>query len=256
MVAKMEHFELSGLEMDRYARQIALPHVGYAGQLKLKRSSVLVVGVGGLGSVSALYLTLAGVGRIGLIEDDRVSLDNLHRQILYTTEDIGESKLPLAAQKLREHNPEVSIIPYPQRLTLENAPDIVKDFDLVVDGTDNMMSRQVINQVCVAQDKAYIFGAVNLFDGQVSVFHASQGPCLACLFPNLRQVQEERQIEQLALLNTVPAVVAALQAAEVVKMILGLGKALIGQLLIYNALTVAFERVGFEKNASCPVCGA
>lgn len=253
MVDEMKFSEKSAL--DRYARHIALPHVGGAGQLKLKAASALVVGLGGLGSVSALYLTLAGLGKMGLVEDDQVDLSNLQRQILYTSEDIGQSKIDLAVQRLKDHNPEVEIMPFPQRLTPDNAPSIIQDFDLVVDGTDNLTTRHVINQVCVAQDKPYVYGAVNLFDGQVSVFHASKGPCLACLYPQIRQAERDKREDQLAVLNALPAVVGALQAAETLKVIIGMGKPLIGQLLIYNALAVAFEQVIVEKNPNCPVCG-
>lgn len=241
--------------LERYARHIALPHVGGAGQSKLKAASALVVGLGGLGSVSALYLTLAGLGKIGLVDDDQVNLSNLHRQILYTSADIGQTKMDLAFEKLKSHNPEVEIVPYPQRLTSDNASSIIQNFDLVVDGTDNLSTRYVINQVCVAQDKPYVYGAVNLFDGHVSVFHASKGPCLACLYPQIQQAQREKREDQLAVLNTLPAVVGALQAAEVIKVLVGMGKPLIGQLLIYNALAVAFEHVIVEKKPNCPVCG-
>lgn len=255
MADEMINEKLSVLELERYHRHLYLPHVGERGQVQLKQASALVVGVGGLGTINSLYLTLAGIGTLGLIEDDCVSLDNLHRQILYKTEDIGTSKLTIAAQRLKEHNPEVDLQVFAQRLTQDNAHVIISNFDMVVDGTDNLQTRQVINQTCVAQDKPYVYGAVNLFDGQVSVFHASQGPCLACLFPQVPQEEQEKQPEQLAVLNTLPAVVGSLQTTEVFKLIVGLGKPLIGKLLIYNALNVTFERVNVEKNPNCAVCG-
>ena len=254
MVDDVNGLELSPSELMRYTRHMSLPHVGHEGQLRIKRASALVVGVGGLGSVSALYLTLAGIGTLGLIEDDQVSLDNLHRQGLYITGDVGSSKLASAAQKLKAHNPEVGFKLFPQRLDADNVQAIVRDFDLVVDGTDNMKTRQIINQSCVSQDKPYVYGAVNVFDGQVSVFHAAQGPCLACLFPQALQDEKEKQSEELAVLNTLPAVVGALQSAEVLKLVVGMGKPLIGKLLIYNALNAAVERVNIEKNPNCPVC--
>jgi adenylyltransferase/sulfurtransferase len=253
MEDEMTSDEISAIE--RYARQIALPHVGGAGQLKLKSASALVVGLGGLGSISALYLTLAGLGKIGLVDDDHVNLSNLQRQILYTSKDISQNKLDLAVKKLHSHNPEVEIISYPQRLTPDNASAMIEGFDMVVDGSDSLSTRNVINQVCVTQDKPYIYGAVNLFDGLVSVFHASKGPCLACLYPQNQLAQRDKSEDQLAVLNTLPAVVGALQAAEALKIIIGMGKPLIGQLLIYNALAVAFEHIIVEKKPTCPVCG-
>ena len=251
----MNKIDLTVLELERYTRHVSLPHMGSEGQQRLKGASVLIVGLGGLGSVSALYLTLAGVGRVGLIEKDRVSLHNLHRQILYTSDDLGEDKLSLAAHSLKQHNPEVDLKTYPQRLTQDNALDIIKDFDLVIDGTDNLETRHVINRTCVSLGKAFIYAAVNLFDGQISVFQASQGPCLACVFPQISQAEQEKSPEHLAVLNTLPAVVGALQAAEAIKMITGLGKPLIGKLLIYNALNATFERVEIQKNPICQVCG-
>lgn len=251
----MDKIEFSSSELVRFSRHMSLPRFGHEGQAQIKRSSALVVGLGGLGSVSALYLALAGIGTLGLIEDDQVSLDNLHRQILYRTEDIGASKVDLAAQRLKQHNPEVNLKVFPQRLDWDNAQEIAEDFDLVVDGTDNLMTRQVINQTCVAQDKPYVYGAVNLFDGQVSVFHASQGPCLACIFPQAPDEEQEKQAEQLAVLSTLPAVVGSFQTTEVLKLIVGMGNPLVGKLLIYNALNAVVEQINLEKDPDCSVCG-
>jgi molybdopterin/thiamine biosynthesis adenylyltransferase len=256
MAAEMDKKEITDLEFERYTRHVLLPHMGSEGQQKLKASSVLVVGVGGLGCVSALYLTLAGVGRIGLVEDDLVSLNNLHRQVLYTNDDLGKDKLSLAAHRLEHHNPKVEFETYPQRLTQDNALDIIQGFDLVIDGTDNLETRHVINRTCAGLGKAFIYGAVNLFDGQVSVFKASQGPCLACVFPHIMQTEKEKSPERLAVLNTLPGVVGALQATEAIKLITGLGKTLIGKLLIYTALNAAFEQVEIYKNLACLVCGS
>jgi molybdopterin/thiamine biosynthesis adenylyltransferase len=255
MAAEMDKKELTDSELERYTRHVSLPHMGSEGQQRLKDASVLVVGLGGLGCVSALYLTLAGVGRVGLIEDDRVSLHNLHRQILYTNDDLGKGKLFLAAHKLEQHNPQVEFKTYPQRLTQDNALDIIRDFDLVIDGTDNLETRHVINRTCAFLGNVFIYGAVNLFDGQVSVFQASQGPCLACVFPQIPQSGQEKSPEHLAVLSTVPAVIGALQAAEAFKIITGLGTPLIGKLLIYNAFNSTFEKVDINKNPACQVCG-
>ena len=251
----MNESDLSTSELARYTRHLALPHMGHEGQSRIKQASVLIVGLGGLGSVSALYLTGAGIGRIGLIEDDTVSLDNLQRQILYTTDDVGSSKLAVAAKRLKAHNPEVNFDLFSQRFNFDNGKSIVENFDLVVDGTDNLVSRQIINQVCVDLRKPYIFGAVNLFDGQVSVFDSVRGPCMACLFPHAPLQENDKQAEQLAVLNTLPALIASLQTAEVLKIIVGMGKPLIGKLLIYNALNASFDHVTIHKNPNCPVCG-
>jgi adenylyltransferase/sulfurtransferase len=255
MAAEMDNKTLTDLELERYTRHVHLPHMGTEGQQKLKVGSVLVVGLGGLGCVSALYLTLAGVGKIGLIEDDRISLHNLHRQILYTNDDLGVDKLSLAAYRLEQHNPEVEFKTYHQRLTQDNALDVVQDFDLVIDGTDNLETRHVINRTCTTLGKAFIYGAVNLFDGQLSIFHASQGPCLACVFPHIPVVEKVKPPERLAVLNTLPGVVGALQAAEAIKLITSMGKPLIGKLLIYTALNAHFEQVEIKKKPACEVCG-
>jgi len=255
MAVDMDSFDFSSSELTRYTRHLTLPHLGLEGQSSIKQGSVLIVGLGGLGSISSLYLTGAGIGTIGLIEDDTVSLDNLQRQILYTTDDVGTSKLNIAAQRLKAFNPEVEFKLFSQRLNLANGESIAKDFDIVVDGTDNLVTRQIINQICVEQGKPYIFGAVNLYDGQISVFDAVQGPCMACLFPNKARGEEEKQPEQLAVLNTIPAMIASLQTAEVIKLIVGIGKPLIGRLVIYNAVNVSFDQVKIEKNPACPVCG-
>lgn len=251
----MQNNSLDPLELERYRRQVSLPNFGAEGQIRLKQASVMVVGLGGLGSISSLYLTAAGVGKIGLVDDDRVSLDNLPRQILFTTDQIGEPKCALAARRLRAQNPAVVLEEFPQRFTADNADELVREFDLVVDGTDNLATRRLINQTCVAAEKPYVFGAVNLYDGQVSVFHASQGPCHACLFPDQTPEPPERRAEQLAILNTLPAVIAALQTTEAIKLIVRVGRPLVGQLLIYNALQSTFETVTVKKNPACLVCG-
>jgi molybdopterin/thiamine biosynthesis adenylyltransferase len=253
MVDDMED-GLSPLEFERYRRHLPLPKMGIEGQQRLKAASVLVVGLGGLGSISSLYLALAGVGTLGLVEDDLVSLSNLHRQILYTTNEIGQPKLAIATQKLRQHNPEVQLKPYACRFNEENAVEIVQHFDLVVDGTDNIKTRRVINSTCLALDKPYVYGAVNLYDGQVSVFHGSRGPCLACVFVEAHQELREKQAEQLAVLNTLPAIVATMQTTEVIKLITGVGKPLIGKLLIFNAINVVSEHIAIQKKPHCPVC--
>jgi adenylyltransferase/sulfurtransferase len=255
MVVKMENMDLDQVELDQYARQMALPGWGAAGQKKLKNASVLIVGLGGLGSVSSLYLAAAGVGRIGLVDEDLVSLSNLPRQILYTTKDIGSSKVALAEKRLLEHNPSIQIKSYPTRLTIENAVKIFETFDLVIDGTDNFPARSVINEICINLEKPYIYGAVNGFDGQVSVFDARHGPCLRCLFPDLPSSNRDRIEDHSAVLNTVPAMVGTLQATQAIKLIVGVGEPLLGRLVIFNALEPSFKVFEIHKKPCCQVCG-
>lgn len=242
-------------ELERYYHHISLPHFGLAGQRKVKQSAVLIVGLGGLGSTSALLLASAGVGQLGLIDDDRVKLGNLPRQFLYNTEEIGMPKVTVAKKRLLERNPDVMINVYNHKLTEDNAIDLIKNYDLVVDGTDNLSSRRLINKTCAHLEKPYIFGAVDLYDGQVSVFWAKFGPCLACLFPKLEVESSLREFSHLSVLSTLPAIISTLQAAEALKLITGIGKPLIGRLLMFNAQNSEFQTVEIEKRASCKICG-
>lgn len=255
MAADLKNYRFDTSTADRYARHLCLPGWGTAGQNKLQNASVLVIGLGGLGSVASIYLAMAGVGRIGLLDDDSVSLSNLQRQILYSVKNIHHPKAVVAGRRLGEINPNIHLDTYQTRLTRENALDLSQDYDLVLDGVDNYSTRSILNQVCVNVDKPYIYGAVSGFDGHVSVFWASQGPCLRCLFPNPNEIDLEPQKEHHAVLNTVPSIIGALQATEALKLILGIGELLIGQLLLYNALESSFQIVGVPKKQVCPVCG-
>ncbi len=251
----MKDFTNDSRGLERYSRHLTLPSWGKKGQKKIKAASILLVGVGGLGSPISLYLAGAGVGRLGLMDDDHVSVSNLPRQVLYSTDEVGQSKVGIAQKRLTRLNPDVEVLAFSERLTDENAPEIIKDFDLVLDGTDNMVTRRIINQTCVRLDKPYIFGAVNRFDGQVSVFHASRGPCLECLFPDLPEEEREKTEEELAILNTVPAIVGALQVTEALKLILGMADLLVGRLLLFNALEPSIQCIQFQKKDDCKVCG-
>lgn len=255
MVVNMENMGLDPTELERYARHLALPDWGVAGQKKIKNAAVLIVGLGGLGSIASLYLAAAGVGRMGLVDEDWVSLSNLQRQILYTTQDIDLPKAALAEKRLREFNPKIQVQAYPLRLTKENAVELIEGYDVVIDGTDNFATRLILNEICCKLDKPYIFGAVNGFDGQVSVFHASRGPCLGCLFPKLDELGCETVGEHLAVLNTVPAIIGVLQATQALKLILGMGEGLIGHLLIFNALELSFNTFEIPKRTQCKICG-
>ncbi len=250
----MEKLNFTSEELERYTRHLALPDWGEAGQVKLRNAAVLVVGVGGLGSAITLNLAGAGVGRIGLVEDDHVSLSNLQRQVLYKTDDVGQPKIDFAVKQLRERNPHVELEAYPLRLTEDNAVEIIQAYDLVLDGTDNFTTRLVINKICVSLDKPYVFGAVNCFDGQMSMFHTSRGPCLSCLFPNPFLLDKDLPVEKLAILNSVPAVVGSLQANEAYKHILNFGESLAGKLLLFNALQPSIKIIPIQKRAGCQVC--
>jgi len=247
--------ELESSELKQYARHLSLPGWGKAGQKKLKNTAVLIVGVGGLGTIASLYLVAAGVGRIGLVDEDLVSLSNLQRQILFTINDIGQSKIPLAEKRLMEHNPHIHLQSYPRLLTKENAASLIEEYDIVIDGTDNFTARSIINECCVKFDKPYIHGAVNGFDGQLSVFHATRGPCFRCLFPEPSSSKSEPICEHFSVLNTVPAIIGTLQATQALKLILGVGEPLVGQLLIFNALDLSFNFYEIPKKEQCQTCG-
>jgi len=255
MVVDMENIELDATELKRYARHLALPEWGVAGQKKIEKAAVLIVGLGGLGSVASLYLAAAGVGRIGLVDEDLVSLSNLQRQILYATKDIDLPKTALAENRLQELNPNIQLQAYPSRLTKENAVKIIESYDMVIDGTDNFPARLIINETCSCLDKPYIFGAVNSFDGQLSVFHSSRGPCLSCLFPKPPGSNRQPIGEHFAVLNTVPAIIGALQATQAIKLILDMGEPLLGRLLIFNALELSFDIIEIPKRSQCQTCG-
>ena len=243
-------------ELERYHKHLQLPEVGASGQLKLKAASVLVVGVGGLGSPAALYLAAAGVGRIGLVDDDRVALSNLQRQVLHSVQTIGVPKPASGAKMLQDLNPEIEVKQYPLRLTDNNAAVLIKEFDIVLDCTDNYSARLVINRACVAQHKPMVHGAVYRFEGQVSVFHSPAGPCYTCLYS---QKPAEAAIPDPAkngLIATAPGVIGVIQANEVIKLIVEIGKPLVGRLLLVDLLEMNFQEVRIKRNPQCPVCGS
>lgn len=246
---------LSSSEVDRYNKHLQLPEIGVQGQLKLKAASVLVVGVGGLGSPAALYLAAAGVGKLGLVDDDRVALSNLQRQVLHSVRTVGETKTSSGAKMLQYLNPEIEVKQYAHRLTGDNAAFLTKEYDIVLDCTDNYPTRLVINRVCVAQHKPMVHGAVLKFEGQVSVFHNPSGPCYACLYP--QKPAEETIPDPLinGLIATAPGVIGVLQANEVIKLLVGIGKPLAGRLLLVDLLEMQFKEIKVNRNPQCPVCG-
>lgn len=223
---------------ERYSRQTMLPEIGTAGQERLRRARVLIVGVGGLGSPIALYLTAAGVGCLGLVDDDTVSVSNLQRQVLYTEAEVGAPKVECARRRLSELNSTTRIETYPTRFTAENAAELVANYDLVVDGCDNAATRYLIDEVCARQGKPYVYGSIAAFEGQVSVFNYRGGPRYSDLYP---RPQELPQPQPGGVIGAIPGVIGCLQAAEVIKIIAGCGEVLSGKLYCTNLLTLQHE---------------
>ena len=247
--------ELTREELVRYSRHILLPQVGEAGQRALKKSRVLLVGAGGLGSPVALYLAAAGVGTLGIVEFDTVDLSNLQRQILHGSAGIGTPKLDSARERLQDINPNVSIEPYETRLTSENALEIARDYDLIVDGTDNFATRYLVNDTSVLLGIPNVYGSVYRFEGQASVFGARNGPCYRCLFRDPPPPDLVPSCAEGGVLGVVPGLVGTIQATEAIKLILGLGETLVGKLLTIDAMTMSFRTLSIQKDPECPACG-
>ena len=243
-------------ELNRYKNHFLLQNIGVEAQLKLKNSSVLIVGIGGLGCMTATLLAGAGVGKIGLMDPDRVILSNLDRQILYREQDIGRLKVDVTKDFLVNKNPFCSIVEIPQRLSKTNASNVIINYDIVVDGSDNFATRSIINEICVNRNKPYIFGAVSGFDGQVSTLSLNDGPCLNCIFPFVSSGAKENQTDERGLLSSLPALISSIQSTEVLKIITNIGTPLIGRLLIMNALDLSFHQLQVSKNPRCHVCGS
>ncbi|PYP00423.1 MAG: molybdenum cofactor biosynthesis protein MoeB [Gemmatimonadetes bacterium] len=246
---------LSHEEILRYSRHLILPDVGLEGQKKLKAARVLLVGAGGLGSPAALYLTAAGVGTIGLVDFDVVDKTNLQRQILHGTSTVGTGKLESAAARIHDLNPNVRVEPFETRLTSENALDIIRDFDVVADGTDNFPTRYLVNDACVLLDKPNVYGSIFRFEGQASVFHARRGPCYRCLYSEPPPPGLVPSCAEGGVLGVLPGIIGSIQAMETIKLILGVGEPLIGRLVLFDALKLQFRELRLEKDPDCPVCG-
>jgi len=247
--------ELTTDDLARYSRHLILPEVGIVGQQKLKAAKVLCVGTGGLGSPLALYLAAAGIGTLGLVDFDVVDASNLQRQIIHSTKDIGRKKLDSAEEKLTALNPALKVIKHDTMLSSANALDILKDYDIVADGTDNFPTRYLVNDACVLLGKPNVYGSIFRFEGQASVFATEEGPCYRCLYPEPPPPGLVPSCAEGGVLGILPGLVGVIQATEVIKLILGNGSPLIGRLLLVDALNMRFRELKLRKNRECPVCG-
>ncbi|TNE37959.1 MAG: molybdopterin-synthase adenylyltransferase MoeB [Alphaproteobacteria bacterium] len=249
---------LSDDQLDRYARHIVLREIGGAGQQKLLAAKVLVVGAGGLGSPLLLYLAAAGVGTLGVIDDDAIDLSNLQRQVLHGTGDVGRPKVESASARLKEINPDITVIEHKARLTAENAAEVIEGYDLVADGSDNFETRFLLNDACYFLKKTLVSGAILQFDGQISTFKAHETgdhPCYRCLFPAPPPLDIARTCGEAGVLGALAGVIGSMQAVEVVKELLSLGEGLSGKLLLYDALSAEIRRITTHRDPACVLCG-
>ncbi len=245
---------LSNAEISRYSRHLIMPEVGMEGQLKLKQASVLLIGAGGLGSPLALYLAAAGVGRIGLVDFDVVDASNLQRQIMHAESYVGRPKLDSARERLTGVNPHIQIDTYEARFTSENAAELVSQYDIVADGTDNFPTRYLVNDACVMFGKPNVYGSIFRFEGQASVFNAGDGPCYRCLYPEPPPPGMVPSCAEGGVLGVLPGIIGTIQALEVIKLILGQGDPLIGRLLLFDALGMSFRELKLRRSPKCPIC--
>ena len=247
--------QLSNDEIARYSRHLLLPEVGLEGQQKLKAAKVLCVGTGGLGSPLAFYLAAAGIGTLGLVDFDVVDESNLQRQIIHTTKDVGRPKIDSATEKLTALNPYMKVVKHETMLTSANALEIIRDYDIVADGTDNFPTRYLVNDACVLTGKPNAYGSIFRFEGQASVFATKEGPCYRCLYPEPPPPGLVPSCAEGGVLGILPGLVGVIQATEVIKLILGQGQPLIGRLLLVDSLSMHFRELKLQKNPDCPVCG-
>jgi adenylyltransferase/sulfurtransferase len=239
----------------RYSRHLILPGMGLAGQLRLKRGRVLLVGAGGLGSPVALYLAAAGVGTLGIADDDVVDVTNLQRQVLYRTSDVGREKVSSALETLNTLNPLIHLESLPQRITAANAREIIAGYDVVVDGTDNFPTRYLLNDACALLGKPLVFGSIFRFEGQATVFDARRGPCYRCLFPEPPPPDSVPTCAEGGVLGVLPGIIGMVQATETIKLLLEIGDSLVGRLLLFDAMSMRFLDISVSKDPACPLCG-
>jgi len=247
--------ELTREEVQRYSRHLIMPEVGVDGQRKLKAARVLCVGAGGLGAPAAMYLAAAGVGTLGLVDFDAVDASNLHRQVIYDTTDVGKRKLEAARNRLTAMNPSVKVVMHEVALTSKNALEVLKDYDVILDGTDNFQTRYLVNDACVLLGKPNAYGSIFRFDGQASVFAVKGGPCYRCLYPEPPPPGLVPSCAEGGVLGVLPGVIGVIQATEAIKLILGSGQPLIGRLLLYDALQMRFRELKLRRDVDCPICG-
>ncbi len=248
--------ELDAEQLRRYSRQTILPEIRLEGQKKIAGASILCIGAGGLGSPAALYLAAAGVGRLGLVDFDRVDISNLHRQVLHGTADVGRPKTDSARDTVRRLNPEIEVVAQEARLTRENALDLFRDYDLVIDGTDNFPTRYLANDACVLLRKANVYGSVFRFEGQASLFAPHLGgPCYRCLYPEPPPPGAVPSCAEGGVLGVLPGIIGLIQATEALKLVLGRGTSLLNRLLLFDALEMKFRELKLRRDPACPVCG-
>ena len=242
-------------QIDRYSRHIILPEVGGKGQKKLLDSKVFLVGAGGLGSPAAFYLAAAGIGKIGISDNDDVDYSNLQRQILHSTKDVGRPKVQSAKETLEDLNPDVEVVPYTERLNSENIIDIIKDYDVILDGSDNFPTRYLVNDACVMLGKPLSHGSIFRFDGQATTILPGQGPCYRCLYETPPPPDLVPSCQEAGVLGIIAGIIGVVQATEVIKLRLGKGNVLNGKLLLYDSLNMDFKKLNIQRNPACPMCG-
>ena len=246
---------LTNDQIKRYSRHLIMPEVGVEGQEKLIQSKILLIGAGGLGSPLGLYLSAAGVGTLGLVDFDTVDFSNLQRQVIHGTEDVGRLKVESARDRINSINPEVKVNLYRERLSKENILEIIKEYDVVIDGTDNFPTRYLVNDACVFMKKPLIYGSIFRFDGQVTVFKTPEGPCYRCLYPEPPPPGMVPSCAEGGVLGILPGIVGVMQATEAIKIIIGKGEPLIGRLVLFNAMEMRFREVKIQRDKTCPLCG-
>jgi molybdopterin/thiamine biosynthesis adenylyltransferase/rhodanese-related sulfurtransferase len=251
----VQDFQYTPEQLIRYSRHFLLPEVGEEGQAKLLQAKVLLVGAGGLGSPAAYYLAAAGVGTLGIIDNDVVDISNLQRQILHANDRVGKPKVESAKQTLEALNPDVKVVPYQAKLTSENIMEIIKDYDLVVDGCDNFPTRYLVNDACVLAGKPNVHGSIFQFEGQATVFYPGKGPCYRCLYPEPPPAEMAPSCAEAGVLGVLPGLIGVIEALEAIKIILGKGDTLVGRLVHFNTLTMEINTLKLRRDPSCPMCG-
>ena len=247
--------EFTDEQINRYSRHIILPEVGGKGQKKLLDSKVFIVGAGGLGSPAAFYLAAAGIGKIGISDNDVVDFSNLQRQILHSTKDVGRPKVQSAKETLEGLNPDIEVVPYTERLNSENIIDIIKNYDVILDGSDNFPTRYLVNDACVMLGKPLSHGSIFRFDGQATTILPGQGPCYRCLYETPPPPDLVPSCQEAGVLGIIAGIIGVVQATEVIKLQLGKGNLLNGKLLIYDSLDMDFKKLKIQRNPACPMCG-